>query len=136
MREKEIVNAMAKIFPKKPLAISQSDLRNWSWDGHSTMKANGRIYDYGNRQLIPESLKIKGTNEYKPEIIQFLIRLRELQCHNLNIKEIKEIIDIEQKSRRTVALCRDCGQIFDYFVEKAESVCMKCIEDVVYNHEI
>lgn len=133
--ELSVLDALAHFYPEKPMAISSSDLWLWSYDQDWTVTAkNGKKYSYGSRKLIPSDFK--DGKLYKKEIIPFLIRLRELQLYDLSLVELKKAIDIECRTQKRIALCRDCGACLDYvFLDNPEPICEKCADSIVYNHE-
>lgn len=133
----EVIAACAKVYPSKPLAISTRDLREWTY---STLQVevpgkNGRVYIYGQRKLIPDAMKIEGKRAYYENVVPLLIRIRELQLHNLNLEDIRNITNTERKTGKRIVLCRDCGKNLNLLSNtNIEAVCNECHEKVVYNH--
>lgn len=138
---KEVVEAISKVYPDKPLAVTVRDLRGWSYEhaGRTVMGANGYPYKYGPRHLIPIEFKVPGKLEFKPAVIDVILRIRELQGHNLKLPRVREILHEELRVGRKRLLCRDCGEDLKAFVpkgSKAEGLCAQCADNVCYNHAI
>lgn len=131
----DVLKLLKEVLPKKPLAISYRDLWVWSHEQDCIIKAkNGKVYNYGSQKLIPDYF-IGKSLEFRKEIIGFLVRLRELQSHNLSLPDLKKAIDREHSTGQQIALCRDCGKLFDYTIlEEQNIVCEQCATEVVYNH--
>jgi hypothetical protein len=138
MTESEVLEEIERIVPNL-LRITKSELKTWTYCGCATvMSKAGVAYKYASRRFIPDNLKVDGRRAYYREIIPFLLRLKELQLLTLSVEEIQAVLEIERKTGKRVALCRDCGANLGYLVDPEndhKAVCDKCAEKVVYNHK-
>ena len=101
--------------------VTIRDMRRWTYDDGAAM----------NQKLVPDRLKVPGERAYLVGIVDFVVRIRELQSYNRKVEEIREILESEYRTGNCRALCHDCGEVLPGYTE-GHAVCNGCASSVVY----